>query len=95
MRLLAFTVPIVLLYACSFSGVSGIDEDEDAVEQFIVNGTRHPQIVTLTEGEMLSIGFISDEEGNNYCTGTLVSSRVVITAKHCVDNKNASDVFVF
>lgn len=53
--------------------------------QAIRNGTRTPQIVPLTEGQQLAIGFVytPGNPSNPFCTGTLVASRVVVTASHC------------
>lgn len=52
---------------------------------FIRNGTRAPQIVPLTPGQQLAIGFLftPGNPSNPFCTGTLVAPRVVVTASHC------------
>ena len=63
------------------------------IEQFIVNGTRTPQTLELTEGQKVSIGFLADQSGQSYCTGTLIAARLVVTARHCVESKSASEIF--
>ncbi len=51
----------------------------------IRNGTRAPQVVPLTAGQQLAIGYLytPGNPGNPFCTGTLVAPRVVATAAHC------------
>jgi hypothetical protein len=54
----------------------------------IVNGIRTPEVVNLTDGEIMAIGWISERGApdSTFCTGTLITSRIVISAKHCFVN---------
>ncbi|MCA9539024.1 MAG: trypsin-like serine protease [Myxococcales bacterium] len=62
--------------------------------QAIRNGTRSPQIVPLTEGEQLAIGwlFVTGDPSSAFCTGTLVSPTVVVTAAHCTRTRFAESI---
>ena len=55
--------------------------------QAIRNGTREPQVLPLTDGQKLAIGWLHPpgDAGSNFCTGTLVAPRVVATARHCIE----------
>ncbi len=59
----------------------------------IVNGTREPQTVSLTDGEILALGYLSGSDGWEYCSGTLIMPRMVVTAKHCIQGEDPEDVF--
>jgi len=39
---------------------------------------------------MLAIGFLAGLDGGEFCTGTLIDSRVVITASHCTQGRTTS-----
>lgn len=60
----------------------------------IVNGTREPQLLTLDARQRLAIGFLAAPRNpsNSYCTGTLITDRVVLTAEHCVTFRGAGQV---
>jgi hypothetical protein len=65
-----------------------------AASSAIRNGTREPQVVPLSEGEKLAIGWLHTAgwaEGN-FCTGTVVGPRVVATAKHCTEEQTAGEI---
>jgi hypothetical protein len=60
----------------------------------IRNGTREPQVVPLSEGEKLAVGWLHTvgwAEGN-FCTGTVIGPRVVATAKHCTADQTAGEI---
>lgn len=71
-------------------GMSCVGSDDEpatyhVATQNIVNGTREPQAIDLSDGEILAIGWLhsAGEPGSPFCTGTLVDPWVVATASHC------------
>lgn len=70
------------------------EESYQTVEQQIVNGTREPQAVPLSDGEILAIGWLFRPRAVDevFCTGTLIGARVLATASHCVFGYDPEDV---
>ena len=79
----------LLTIGCAeFGAPSGpVDGEYSQHSQAIRNGTREPQVLPLTDGQKLAIGWLHPpgSAGANFCTGTLVAPRVVATARHCVE----------
>ncbi|MFC1609430.1 trypsin-like serine protease [Myxococcota bacterium] len=84
---------IVLPFLCACGGSFGLDIAGVTDEKTIVNGTREPQNTFLTPGEVTALGFLSDSDGDPFCSGTLVRPRVVVTAQHCVRGRNSANTF--
>jgi hypothetical protein len=65
--------------------------EPNTVVQPVVNGTREPQTVPLSDGQIMALGWLyppgTPEEV--ICTGTLVAPDVVVTARMCTTS--ASD----
>lgn len=67
--------------------LAGCERFEHATARHpIVNGTRDPQAVALEPAQIRALGWLysGSDPGNNFCTGTLVAPRIVVTAAHCV-----------
>lgn len=81
---LTLTIAAVVC-AGALHAAPAVAEPVDSVSQSIRNGTRTPQVVPLTAGQQLAIGFLytPGNPSNPFCTGTLVAPRVVATAAHC------------
>jgi hypothetical protein len=66
----------------------------ESVQQPIVNGTRDPRAVDLSEGQQLAIGWLHQRgyPPGAFCTGTIIAPRVVATAEHCVQGVSAGRI---
>lgn len=62
--------------------------------QAIVNGTREPLAIALSDQQVLAVGWLypNGAPSDNFCTGTLITERVVATASHCVAGSSGSAV---
>ena len=60
--------------------------------QAIFHGSRSPQVVSLSLGEQLAIGYLADPYGNQFCSGTLIDRDVVVTAQHCTEGSSPSSI---
>jgi secreted trypsin-like serine protease len=88
-RMLALTISVCSLTACAVEGT-----DDDAVandEQSIIGGTTDngdPSVVAI-------FAHAPGATSGSLCTGTVISSRTVLTAAHCVDPRvvGAGQVF--
>ena len=60
----------------------------------IRNGTREPQVLTLNDAQKLAIGWLHPRgaAARPFCTGTLVSPRVVATASHCLQGRRPGQI---
>ena len=81
------------LPACTPSNTS--PETPLAVSQSSIrNGTRQPEALPLSEGQILSLGWLfpTGDPGQNFCTATLISPHAVITASHCTSGNGPRDI---
>ncbi|MBV72088.1 MAG: hypothetical protein CMH52_12240 [Myxococcales bacterium] len=87
------TAILILLWTLACTDVQG-GLEIGQVKQSIRNGTRAPEAVELTDGQILALGWLhpAGAASRNFCTATLVSPRIVATAKHCVDERDMSDI---
>lgn len=83
----------VALTACHMDD-DGASADYGQQVQPIVNGTREPLAVDLTDGQQLAIGWLHQAgyPPAPFCTGTIISPRVVATAAHCVEGVSPRQV---
>ena len=90
----SLTLPGMRIVAL-LSLIAGVAHAQFAVDRSaIVNGTRDPQLLTLSPMERLAIGFMAAprDPTQSFCTGTLITDRVVLTAEHCVTYRGAGPV---
>jgi hypothetical protein len=92
---IAVLCSLVLCFSCTPSGNFDVDEAGLWCEaEFpIVNGTRDPQNTFLSQGQIHAIGYLAGDSGVEFCSGTLISNRVVITASHCTEGEQAFRIF--
>ena len=89
-----FTASILVAVLGCQSDAVDFKETSFAKTQPIVNGTRASQNTFLSAGEVLAVIFLADEEGYPFCSGTVVDSRVVVTAQHCVQGRNPNKTLI-
>ena len=95
MRLLLTFLLVVSAAGCAYESTSTSPTTTETTQSnAIVNGTRAPQNTFLSESQILSIVFLSDQSGDEFCTGTLIHPRVVLSAEHCIDDVTASSLFI-
>ncbi|MEC8052894.1 MAG: trypsin-like serine protease, partial [Myxococcota bacterium] len=95
MRLLLTFLLVVSAAGCAYDSSSDFAATSETTQSnAIVNGTRAPQNTFLSESQILSIVFLSDQSGDEFCTGTLIHPRVVLSAEHCIDDVTASSLFI-
>ena len=60
----------------------------------IVNGTRDPQAVPLTPGQVLALGWLFQvgDPSQEFCTGTLIGPHTVATAAHCMQGEQPGNL---
>ena len=83
-------IVIALYLVCIESGFAFAQADTNQLQQSIVNGGRSPRSVGLQESEVLAIGALTNFEDptSAFCTGTVITDRVVVTAAHCIVSSN-------
>ena len=88
-------ISLMVLLPMTSMSIGCADSDEPTVvtqEQAIFYGSRSPRVVSLTAGEQMAIGFLSDPYGNPFCSGTLIDRDVVVTAEHCTVGSSPSTI---
>lgn len=94
MRHFLLVLLMMSLAGCTRDSADKLASVFDRESSSIVNGTREPQNTFLTENQILSIAFLADQSGDEFCTGTLVAPRIILSAEHCIDGVTASSLFI-
>lgn len=60
----------------------------------IVNGTRDPQAVALSDEQVMAIGWLyyGGYTSQPFCTATLIAPDLVVTARHCITDVAAGEI---
>lgn len=92
-------VALLALAACDSTDAPGAatPAGEPRLEsraQDIRNGTREPQAVALTPGQILALGWLfqAGDPSANFCTATLIGPSTIITASHCTQGTRPQDM---
>lgn len=81
--------------ACAAPLLGACDSAADApaeVEGAITNGVGNPTVTALSASQILAVGFLADSAGHPFCSGTIIRRDAVLTAQHCVDDKQPGDL---
>ncbi len=88
-----------MLTAIAASCLLGCDSGEEVSlatkESSIYYGTRTPTSISLTDGQLLALGWLhsAGRPSSSFCSGTIITPRVVVTARHCFnDGDRASEL---
>lgn len=95
MKLVSIVSVLIMLAGCQSPETSGhINRGTARDVQPIVNGTRDPQTVELTDGQIMAIGWLYGVGMPNqpFCTGTLIAPNMVVTAAHCTYGGGAGEI---
>ncbi len=72
------------------------DFEKNAAALKVYHGTEFPALFGMTPGQQLAMGALVQDYGGfyaNFCTGTVIASRLVLTAAHCLaDVYNPADI---
>ncbi len=84
-----FLVPLLLISCATEADFEPFGVRADP----ILNGTLEPQVLPLSPGEQLAIGWLADPAAPSspFCTGTLIGRRAVATARHCLCKAETDD----
>ena len=61
--------------------------DLDTRADAIRNGTREPQVLPLSPGQVLAVGWLQSRRSGPFCTATLIAPGLVATARHCTADR--------
>ncbi|UYL08679.1 trypsin-like serine protease [Bdellovibrio sp. SKB1291214] len=78
-----YALALVLLSACQPVNHAS-DSDVDDVTEEIVGGTK----VTRMDSISKHLAFIYSDRDYSYCTGTIISDNMILTAAHCIKNSS-------
>ena len=76
--------------ACEYSDSN--NKEQTTQTQPIFYGTRDPQVIQMSDGEILAVGWLHQRgyPYSNFCSGTIIAPQVVITASHCFTNDSSA-----
>ncbi len=89
------TLGFTLLLSCSSElSLDSVKLVTGPAEQSIVNGTRDPLTVALSEPQVRAIGWLyyAGQSSSAFCTATLIAPDLVVTAAHCVNGVSAGEI---
>jgi len=91
---LALSTSLALLACGPLDSAELAAAEPGAASRSIVNGTRDPQAVALSDAQILAIGWLygTGYPDQPFCTGTLIAPDLVVTAAHCVNGTGAGEV---
>ncbi|MBN1944440.1 MAG: trypsin-like serine protease [Bradymonadales bacterium] len=94
-RLTVLALIVLALTGCQIDKQEGAGPiSYDTFYTPIVNGTRQPQVVDLTDSQIRAIGWLYPARSPSlaFCTGTLVAPDLVVTARHCISGLSGGDI---
>jgi len=80
------------IFGCHGQGLSLDASLHHAKQSALNHGSEDLNFEGVSEGQILSVGYLTDSSGSTICTATLLDERRALTAGHCLDGLHPTEV---
>ena len=78
---------LILIASLFFSLLQGLSASEQKIVRGVAPESNHPALFNTVA--------LVKEDGTIYCTGSIVASNLIVTAKHCLMDREIKDINIF